>query len=386
MGILVVGMHRSGTSALASALEAMGLTAGPAEGLMAANRDNPAGYYEQQSVADFNDEVLAHLGGGWDSPPQLEKGWSTNPSMAPYVVRASKLVDSLFGGEHFVLKDPRITVLLPFWRRALLDRFSVAMIVRDPIEVAWSLLLRDGLPPLTGLALWSAYYRAALAGLDGLPVHVCSYEGLSRTPTQMVESITESLKCWGELPGEIDINSASGRVEPNLRRDTWPRNRSELIEVPDDVVALDKLLAEKFGRHHRFEGEALPAPWWGEPLLEERRGVWQLRRQVEQLVPLRQQLSEVERRLAEANQRIAETDQHVANIEQQLLGTNAALGQMTAERDAHLQEVLRTREELAVWRERWNGIERRVPTRIYRALQRRRIARSERRHSEGSVS
>ncbi len=341
---------------------------------MAGNRENPAGYYEQESFAHFNDEVLVDLGGGWDCPPELEKGWSTNPFMAPQVARASKLVDSSFGSERFVLKDPRMAVLLPLWRRALLDRCSVTMIVRDPIEVAWSLLLRNGMPMLTGLALWSSYNRAALAGLAGLPVYVCSYEELLRTPRETLGAIAESLNGWGELPGEIDIESASSRIEPNLRRDTWPRNLSELSDVPEEVVALEKYLTELIGSHDRFEVEEPPAPWWERPLLDERRRAWQLQRQAEldnqQLFTFRQRVSDLEQSLAVRTQRLAESEQRASDAELRVSVNDAALQQMTAERDAHLQEVLRTHAELAVWTTRWDQIERNLPIRIYRALRR----------------
>jgi len=374
MGVLVVGMHRSGTSALASALEAMGFTAGPPEGLMAVNRENPAGYYEQQSFAHFNEEVLAHLGGGWDCPPELQEGWSTNPSIAPLVARASKLVDSTFGSERFVLKDPRMAVLLPLWRRALLDRCSVTMIVRDPIEVAWSLLLRNGMPMLTGLALWSSYSRAALAGLAGLPVYVCSYEELLRTPRETLGAISESLKAWGELPVDIDLGAASGRIEPDLRRDTWPRDLSKLSDVPEEVIALDKYLKEQIGSHERFEVEEPRPPWWERPLLDERRAAWQLRRQAEldsqRIFTFQEQVSEFERSLALSAQRLADAEQRASSAEEQARVNAAVLQQMTAERDTQSQELLRTQAELTVWTSRWNEVERNLLVRIYNAVQR----------------
>jgi hypothetical protein len=374
MGVIIVGMHRSGTSALAGALEAMGLTVGAPEGLMKVNRENPAGYYEQQSIADFNDELLAHLGGAWDCPPALAKGWSTSPALTPFVTRATKLVDS-YETERFLLKDPRTAVLLPLWRRAVIDRCSVVMIVRDPIEVAWSLLLRNGLPLLTGLALWSAYYRAALAGLDGLPVHICSYENLLRTPRQTLREVAESLQEWSELPGEIDIDVPTSRIQPDLRRDTWPRSEAEVLDVPEEVVALDKLLAERHGAHHRFEGEEPPVAWWERPLLDERRRAWELRRQNQDA------RDQFERKVAETNQLLVDSRQRITELEHKLLVTEGSLQQMsvsfqqmTLERDTHLQEVLRSHTELALWKQRWRRIERTLPMRILRAFQRGRSA------------
>src|ERR1700722_4433954 len=116
MGILVVGVHRSGTSAMAGALEAMGLDAGPPDGLMAGDVGNPDGYYELQAVADLNDEILAHLGGAWHSPPALGPSWNASVPIAGFVRRARDLLAASYGKRtDFVLKDPRISLVLPLW-------------------------------------------------------------------------------------------------------------------------------------------------------------------------------------------------------------------------------------------------------------------------------
>jgi len=115
-------MHRSGTSAVAAALEAFGLDVGDPERLMAADAGNPSGYYEVQEIGDLNDELLAALGGGWDCPPPLNDGWELEPAMMPYYRRAASLVGTRLPKDRWLVKDPRITLLLPLWRRAVLDR------------------------------------------------------------------------------------------------------------------------------------------------------------------------------------------------------------------------------------------------------------------------
>src|SRR3954468_15718529 len=122
-------MHRSGTSAVAACLEAFGLDVGDPERLMAADAGNPAGYYEQQEIGDLNDELLAELGGGWDCPPQPSEGWELEPTMAVYHRRAASVVGKRFGSSHWLVKDPRITLLMPLWRRAVLDRCVAVLVV-----------------------------------------------------------------------------------------------------------------------------------------------------------------------------------------------------------------------------------------------------------------
>ncbi len=250
----------------------MGLNAGDPSDQLALAFDNPQGHFELESVVDLNTELLEHLGGSWDSPPVQPDGWINDAQMGTYVSRARDLVTSSLGNDQFVLKDPRIALLLPFWRRALIDHCCAVMIFRDPSEVAWSLHLRDGLPILTGLALWGAYNRNAMVDLEGLPVHICRYEDLVVNPSTVLASIAKSLGEWGQLGGDIDIESASATIKPDLQHRSWPRTNQELSNIPDSLASLNKHLSEQLGNHACFEPSPPPdTGWWEGPLLEERR-------------------------------------------------------------------------------------------------------------------
>ena len=95
------------------------------------------------------------------------------------------------------LKDPRICLLMPFWRRALLDRFEAVVITRDPAEVAWSLHVRNGLPVTVGLALWIAYDAHLAIGTQGLAPHYVRYEQLVESPETALTSIALFYKTAG---------------------------------------------------------------------------------------------------------------------------------------------------------------------------------------------
>ncbi|MDP9336391.1 MAG: hypothetical protein M3Q30_24190 [Actinomycetota bacterium] len=278
MGVFVVGMHRSGTSAVAAALEALGLDVGAAERQMAADAANPAGYYELQETSDLNDEILALFGGAWDGLPQLAAGWELEPEMTPYYRRAASIVGKRLTKNRWLIKDPRIAPLLPLWRRAVLDRCAAILIVRDPMEVAWSLALRNGMPILTGLALWSDYNRRALVGLSGLPVHVCSYDELVSAPLASMTSIRASLESWNELSADAQVELAAARIQPELRRNTWPRDNADALEVPSEIERLAKFFADLAGAHGVFEpGHPPPSPWEEALLVERRTGLVRLR-------------------------------------------------------------------------------------------------------------
>ena len=263
-------MHRSGTSALASVLDALGLDVGSRDGLMRGDVGNPDGYFEVQSIAALDERILAAYGGRWDIPPLLAPGWANEVDARRFVAEARTTFDASFSGSHFVLKDPRMSLLMPLWRQTLLDRVAVVVIVRDPAEVAWSLALRDGMAPLTGLALWAAYNRTLLSDLDGLPVHLCHYRDLVERPLEVVSDIASSLNAWGELD-ERDADSGVQRVKPDLRRDTHPTGDPILTDPPTSIRELAEFLGSLNGRHDEFHATVPTAGWWEEPLMNERR-------------------------------------------------------------------------------------------------------------------
>jgi hypothetical protein len=272
MGVFVVGMHRSGTSALAGALEALGFDAGPVDDLMPADIGNPQGYFELKSIASLNDEILMHYGGSWDCPPLLAEGWERDGAATAFVERARTLLKDVYASQHFVMKDPRASLLLPLWRNATDDRDCAVVIVREPLEVASSLTRRNALPMLTGLALWASYNRSLLAGLQGLRVHVCNYAELIENPTAVLQSVVESLRAWGEIDSDIDVTPASATIQPELRRNAVSRENQAPGIPPQETSELMKFTLGLGGRHDHFDGVDVPGPgWWEGPLLDERR-------------------------------------------------------------------------------------------------------------------
>ncbi len=177
---LVLGMHRSGTSAVTQLLALAGASL-PAH-VMPGDEHNAKGYFEPWKIAMFNDARLRAAGSAWDDPfaypfrplpPEEERLWQG---------RAGKLFDSEFRRTAWpLMKDPRATVLLPFWRNVLAERGVAARCVipvRHPLAVAGSLKRRDGFAPEKSVLVWSAYMLAAEAYTRDLPRAFVSYDGL----------------------------------------------------------------------------------------------------------------------------------------------------------------------------------------------------------------
>ena len=276
MGALVLGMHRSGTSALAGALEAMGLSVGPDDDVMPADDGNPEGYYELWSIVRANDDLLAHFGGRWDSPPDLPTDWTDDGVTKDFVHTMRAHLVELFDGGRYFLKDPRMSLLLPAWRQVTEDQDCAIVIVRDPVEVAASLHRRNGLPVLTGLALWAAYNRAMFRDLRGARVHVCTYADLVERPVDVLSDVAASLRAWGEVSDDLDLTKALSSIRPELRRNASGDAASAAESSPIEIRELMKLASDQRGRHDQFDmGTDLEPGWWEVALLEERRTLLQ---------------------------------------------------------------------------------------------------------------
>lgn len=180
VGVLVLGMHRSGTSALARVLSLLGCDL-PAN-LMAPHPTNEAGHWESLPIAHLNDEILASAGSKWSDWLAFNAGWHNSPKAAAFKETALAVLEEEFGVSRlFVLKDPRICRLAPFWLDVLDAagvRPAIIMPVRNPLEVAESLSKRDGIEPALGHLLWLRHVLEAEGATRGLPRFHSSYDGL----------------------------------------------------------------------------------------------------------------------------------------------------------------------------------------------------------------
>jgi hypothetical protein len=214
-------MHRSGTSALAGALSCLGIQFLSSSDELFRGIDNPNGFYERPSVLAFSDTLLETHAWAWHTvnlyPFDVDKA-------VDLLSQGRNLIASLSNDSPVGIKDPRSCLLMPFWRRALLDRFEAIVITRDPAEVAWSLHVRDGLTVTVGLALWIAYNTHLANGIQGMDPHILRYENLVDSPATELTSIAQFLHERGMpvLHQESDLGVAAKSIDPTLRRATVP--------------------------------------------------------------------------------------------------------------------------------------------------------------------
>jgi hypothetical protein len=234
--VCVTGMHRCGTSFVAGALRFLGVDLGDAGKMMRPGRDNPAGYFEIQAMMELDDELLAHLGGAWDAPPLLDPGWEHDPHLDELRTRAAQLLEEVFGPTAsrpslVGWKDPRLSLLLPFWRTVMPIDTTIVM-VRDPREVAASLAARKySVAPPQAASLWLRYVYAAVTNDPGylLIRFDDAFENLEGT----LASIAQHLGL--PAPETAALADARRELDPGLRHHDASRTAPE---VDNPLMAL----------------------------------------------------------------------------------------------------------------------------------------------------
>lgn len=282
--IVVVGMHRSGTSVLTGVLGGLGLALPHPDDRWDPLPSNPE-HFESMSMVNFDDRLLEFLEASWDAPPELGPGWETLPSLEAFDDEARRAAATAFPGDGPVVwKDPRACLLLPYWRRLLPQPLAAVLMWRAPMEVARSLHDRNGLSSALGIALWEHYNRVALDELEGTPVFVTSYDELLGDPVGLCHELAawlDSLEGLASWRGTWDLTGGTEVVTEALRHHRAGPDERLLGGQAELVGRLRQLQ----GAHQSLPATALspPSPW-GPALIEEHRKAVLMSRRVDALV------------------------------------------------------------------------------------------------------
>lgn len=273
----VIGMHRSGTSAVTGLITTLGLR-GPAEkDVFKAGRANPRGNQESATLTGFNEDVLTSLGGDWSSPTVLEPHWEKAPAMVAQEARASALLSRAFGSQPFVWKDPRNCLLLPFWR-GITPPDAAVFVYRNPLEVAGSIRARNRFPLIHGLALWERYVRSAAANLEGIPTLVTGFDRVLGDTVAWCRELVDFLATAGLEVDGGSLDRALHSLDSTLRH-------QRPSSLPDDGIHASQrdvlsALEGLQGRHLPWSAPELgDEPDWVEDVLAIRRQFVDLRQQ-----------------------------------------------------------------------------------------------------------
>lgn len=182
-GLFVLGMHRSGTSATAGALQRLGFDLG--EELIEAAPDNPKGYFEHAAAVAANESLLDALDRSWDDVRALPGDWMRSDAARAAVPAIAAVLDGFDGRSRWALKDPRLCRTLPLWLEAAAGRgleTRCLLVLRHPVEVAASLRARDGMGEEVAAMLWLRHVLESLRASAARPRTLLTYDALMRDP------------------------------------------------------------------------------------------------------------------------------------------------------------------------------------------------------------
>jgi hypothetical protein len=244
--LFVLGMHRSGTSALCSALERCGVHFG-ADLLDPMAGVNEDGFWEDAAVVQVNQQLLERLGGTWFSLPTGidQADWNSD-----VLADLQEVVRDILGrksgpGPLQAVKDPRLCITLPFWLKAcesLQLPTAVCVINRAPLGVARSLQKRDGFPIGYGLRLYSQYWHLLATNAPRETLYV-SYESLLQDSAAVMRRLAES------LPLTLPQSGLASSVKPELlHHSEQPGDPAQLVASNGaaDLPALDQVIAQAY--------------------------------------------------------------------------------------------------------------------------------------------
>jgi hypothetical protein len=236
-------MHRGGTSLVAELVSKWGAYAGESD-LFQGDQWNPRGYWEYAPLVWFDDRLLQSVDSRWDLPPSDESK-SVLAALAEEPVHREQalrlLADMRASGRPWVWKDPRLSVLLPFWEK-LWDDVTYVVAVRDPGDIALSLQRRDGFEPGVSWLLWQAYMSRILGNPKVLASSVfVSYERLLK------DGLGECRRLCAFLDGRLSVQSAEDDTRTSLMTtaiapDLWRSRAGATFLERSDATQAQKAL------------------------------------------------------------------------------------------------------------------------------------------------
>lgn len=207
--LLVLGMHRSGTSAVTRVLSLLG-AALPKNLMPPAAGNNEAGFWEPLRLAVLHDQMLAETGSAWDDWRRFNFDALPIERQAYYKTEISRLLEEEYGDAPlFVLKEPRICRFVPLYREIFRDSgvtLKPVLVFRNPYEIAASLAARDGITPTQSYLSWLRHVLDTEAATRDLPRATAFYRDLLSDWRRAIEPFARNLQlAWpNDMAGVAD--------------------------------------------------------------------------------------------------------------------------------------------------------------------------------------
>jgi len=347
--IVVLGMHRGGTSAIARGLQVMGASLGdrlmpPKDG------NNPKGFWEDIDLNALNIEMFGALGRDWHHLAPITPGDVDALHKKGYFLRAVVLLrQKLDGVPVFGFKDPRVAKLLPFWKLVFSHcQFDVSyvLVLRHPFSVAKSLAKRDGLDAEKSYLLWLGHIIESLKGSAGDKCVLVDYDNVMKSPDHELNRIAKCLDLEID-PTKLQCYKAEF-LDEELRHTVYSLNDlslddaclplvrevyTVLLGVASDLVQIDDLVLQN-----------QLVQWAGE--FERMNSLFSLadRSFPPRIISLTQGIADRDGQIANLNQSVAEREWQIADFAQAARDKEVQIGNL----DRALRETVYSLNDLSL--------------------------------------
>ncbi len=219
--VVILGMHRSGTSLLANFVHAIGVDFG--QDLIPADEWNAAGYWESMKIYETHEKILKELNCNWHNPPlSFPANWWQKPEIQElrgrllgFVRSECKRTENIWG-----FKDARTAILLPMWQ-GIFDELQLEphyiLAVRHPGSVAASLSRPYGLSSSQAQALWLKTNLDALSYTRNRLRAVVDYDRWFDSGLQQAMTLIKSLNLSQSIGKQQIANAVNDIIQPALR-------------------------------------------------------------------------------------------------------------------------------------------------------------------------
>lgn len=249
--IVVIGMHRSGTSAITRGLELLGVGLGT--NLHPAASDNPKGFWEDSECLEINEELLSYFGSAYD---QLGGDWDTSiadSEISRIKLKASQLISrKLEENTIWGFKDPRTSRFLPFWKevfRSVGCDVSYVIALRNPVSIVDSLRKRNNIPAEKTYFLWLQHMLPALQMTEGARRVVVDYDEFMDAPYDQIKRVGKFLDLAIAEQGSQEVEIFEGGfLDKGLRHSRYSEAQLRLDSRAPSIVYDLYLFLSKLSR------------------------------------------------------------------------------------------------------------------------------------------
>jgi len=260
--VVVLGMHRSGTSMMSGILTRLGLFSGRKDRLIKEDEYNEKGYFEDRIIVGCNERILSDAinvefpdiynsecfldnktidGLGW-----LYGAWLNETLVQNCTPAESKLIEEtikiyraeLLPNQICLIKDPRMSLTLNKWSEKIKINAAIVM-VRSPADVALSLYKRNRITANIAYNIWKLYNLKAMIAVENIPHIIVDYNRFIKNKEKSMRDVLSFIeKEVGLKTDEAVISSILEFVEKKLDHKD---GKSELNATNDLLEFYNKL-------------------------------------------------------------------------------------------------------------------------------------------------